>query len=48
MIRPGEVYWADHQTATPHPVVVAARDGERMRDLIKAVGHVIGSDCEPE
>ncbi len=115
MIRPGEVYWADPLTATPHPVVVVSReelnrgtyvvavmitsakfavrslqpncvafrsgelgltkdcvaqaesitpleladldlasgpigvlDGERMRDLIKAIGHVIGSDCEPE
>lgn len=115
MIRPGEIYWADHRTATPHPVVVVSReelnrgsyavavmitsarfavrsrqpncvafrsgefgltkdcvaqaetitpfelvdldlasgpigvlDEERMRDLVKAVGHVIGSDCEPE
>ena len=27
MIRPGEIDMADHQTATPHPVVVVSREG---------------------
>jgi mRNA-degrading endonuclease toxin of MazEF toxin-antitoxin module len=115
MILPGEIYMADHQTATPHPVVVASRedlnrgsyvvavlitskrfavrstlpncvpfragqfgltkdcvaqaetispilltdldlargpmgvlDEVTMRDVIRAIGHVIASDCEPE
>jgi mRNA-degrading endonuclease toxin of MazEF toxin-antitoxin module len=114
MIRPGEISIADHQTATPHPVVVVSRedlnrgayvvavmitsarfavrstlpncvpfragqfgltkdcvaqaetispipladldlatgpigtlDELTMRDLIRAIGHVIESDCEP-
>jgi mRNA-degrading endonuclease toxin of MazEF toxin-antitoxin module len=114
MIRPGEIYRADHRTATPHPVIVVSRealnrgryvlavmitsarfpvrstlphcvpiragefgltkegvaqaetiapyeltdldltapigklDDGRLRDLIKAVGYVMESDCEPE
>jgi mRNA-degrading endonuclease toxin of MazEF toxin-antitoxin module len=114
MIQPGEIYVADHQTATPHPVVVVSREGldrgryviavmitsthfsvrstlpncvplragefgltkdcvaqaetiapyeltdldlttvigklddDRMRDLIKSIGYVIESDCEPQ
>jgi mRNA-degrading endonuclease toxin of MazEF toxin-antitoxin module len=113
MIRPGDVYMADHRTATPHPVIVVSRedlnrgryvlavmvtstnyarrstlancvpflagefgltkdcvaqaetvapyelsdldlssplgklDDARLRDLIKAVGYVMDSDCEP-
>ena len=26
---------------------IAELDGETMRDLVKAIGNVIGSDCEP-
>lgn len=114
MIRPGEIYLADHAEAGPHPVIVISReelnrgryvlvvgctssnyatrsrlpncvpfragqfgfrdncvaqceniasiekthldladgpvgvlDELSMRDVIKAIGHVIGSDCEP-
>lgn len=113
MIRPGEIYLADHQSGVPHPVVVVSReelnrgryvlavmitsahfavrstlancvvfrpgefgltkdcvaqaetiapyeltdldlsvmigklDDARLRDLIKAVGYVMDSDCEP-
>ncbi len=115
MIQPGEIYIADHQTATPHPVVVVSReelnrgsyvvavlitsarfavrsrlpncvafrvgqfgltkdcvaqaetispilltdldlaqgpigvlDDSTLRDVIRAIGHVMASDCEPE
>lgn len=113
MIQPGEIYLADHQTATPHPVIVVSReelnrgryivavmitsasfairsrpancvafragefgltkdcvaqgetiapyeltdldltqvigrlDDARLRDVIRSIGHVLDSDCEP-
>jgi hypothetical protein len=58
MIEPAAIYTADFEDAGPHPVIVVSRpalnrgprgmlDPARFRDVIKAIGHVLGSDCEP-
>lgn len=54
MIRPGEIYMADFGPAGPHPVIVTSRETlNRGRyflvvpgKVVKAIGYVIGSDCE--
>jgi mRNA-degrading endonuclease toxin of MazEF toxin-antitoxin module len=37
MIRPGEIYMADHQTATPHPVIVVSREDLNRGAYVVAV-----------
>jgi hypothetical protein len=46
MIEPGSISTTDFEDAGPHPVIVVSRPA-RFRDVIKAIGHVLGSDCEP-
>ena len=41
MIEPGSIYTADFRG--PRGML----DPTRFRDVIKAIGHVLGSDCEP-
>jgi hypothetical protein len=40
-MNPGEIYWADLAG------VQGVLDAARMRDVIRALGHVLDSDCEP-
>jgi hypothetical protein len=46
VINQGEIYFATLDGAGRRPVIVASRESFN-RTLIKAVGHVLDSDCEP-
>ena len=48
-MKPGEIYWVDLATGR-RPGIVVSRESLNqgsLRDVIKAIGDVIDSDCEP-